>query len=275
MPAHAPLPPKRPPYDACSRTPPSAAQAPASEGAYGDQQRNGSSGSSSGGVGGSEPSRIVNFFRSIFGLGTSPRDGPAAAVDVTVNGVSARRGEGAAPGATVSGERGGGASGGARAAAAEAAARFTPSERFLAAVERRDAAEEALNAARERLQAAAEAAAAGGVGGVVGVNIPAPVDVGGDGTSFALRDLLSFLQPAFVGPDPAGSIVSLEQALTWPLGNMGMMAAGVGGVGPGGSAGPGSAGMVQRRLQRPTADEARQELQFNGLMLAPHQVSQR
>ena len=77
--------------------------------------------------------------------------------------------------------------------------------------------------------------------------------------SFAIRNLLNFLPPGFVGQNPSGGIASLEQALAWPMGGM------VNGMGPGGA-------MNRRRLQQPSADEAREELQVSGLMLAPHQV---
>lgn len=123
----------------------------------------------------------------------------------------------------------------------------------------RPSAEEARAAAVEEQERRRAAARAGEHPGA-GVNIPAPGDAGGgDGpASFAIRDLLSFLQPAL---DPAGSIASLEQALNWP--------GGIGMIGPGP---PGGGGMMRRRVQQPTAEQARQELQFNGLMLAPHQV---
>lgn len=132
------------------------------------------------------------------------------------------------------------------------------------AQQHRDAAG-AWGLAAERFQ---RAAAGGGGGAAIDIPPPPqpPVDAG-DGAGFAIRDLLNFLQPAFVGPDPAGTIASLEQALTW--GGMGMMGPGGAGVGPGGGLG---GPMGRPRLRQPTAEQARQELQFNGLMLAPHQV---
>lgn len=72
--------------------------------------------------------------------------------------------------------------------------------------------------------------------------------------NFAIRDLLSFLNPSIGGSDPSGSVVTLEEALSWP-----------------GSTLPN--GIGRRRLDHPTREEAREELQFNGLLLAPHQVT--
>lgn len=72
--------------------------------------------------------------------------------------------------------------------------------------------------------------------------------------NFAIRDLLSFLNPSIGGSDPSGSVVTLEEALSWP-----------------GSTLPN--GLGRRRLDHPTREEAREELQFNGLLLAPHQVT--
>lgn len=77
--------------------------------------------------------------------------------------------------------------------------------------------------------------------------------------SFAMRDFLQFLQPVFTGgPDAMEGMPTLEQALVGGavMGEMG----GAGGI------------MARRRLQHPSADEAREELQFNGLLLAPYQV---
>lgn len=85
--------------------------------------------------------------------------------------------------------------------------------------------------------------------------------------NFAMRDLINFLNPAFAAPNAAESMVSFERALAWSVG--GSMAATIGG-----GSGGGSGGRVRgrRRLQLPSAEEAREELQFNGLLLAPHQV---
>ena len=139
---------------------------------------------------------------------------------------------------------------------------------------------EVAGTAAERFQAVQQMAGVdgggGGIGGVSGrgggvggAHSPAAAAAaaaamatvdGVDGlASFAIRDFLNFLQPAFGGQDPSGSIASLEQALTWPMGTR------VNGIGPGGA-------INRRRLQQPSADEARGELQVNGIMLAPHQV---
>lgn len=233
-----------------SRAPPVGAQAPASGGARGDHRHSrninsNTSGSGSGSSGEAEPRGILGFLRSIFGRQ------PAS----TAAGVMA----GASAAAATAGEETDHASG-ERASTEEARAAAS------AAVAGEE--EERRSAAGARVGAGAGAGVVGGVAagtaGGAAVNVPAPVDAGDGAASFAIRDLLSFLQPAFGGPDPAGSIASLEQALTWPMAGIGMI-----GAGPGGAAG---AAMVRRRLQRPTADQARQELQFNGLLLAPHQV---
>lgn len=87
---------------------------------------------------------------------------------------------------------------------------------------------------------------------------------GTDGlANFAVRDLINFLNPAFAAPNAVESMVSFERALAWSVG--GPLAGSVGGGGNGRVRG-------RRRLQLPSADEAREELQLNGLMLAPHQV---
>lgn len=97
------------------------------------------------------------------------------------------------------------------------------------------------------------------------------IGANGSGTeglaNFAMRDLINFLNPAFAAPNAAESMVSFERALAWSVG--GSMAATIGG-----GSGGGSGGRVRgrRRLQLPSAEEAREELQFNGLLLAPHQV---
>lgn len=133
----------------------------------------------------------------------------------------------------------------------------------------------------QRTDAAAEndSAVGGGTGGPVGGvglrdggggqlaavgAMGVEVSSGAEGlANFAVRDLINFLNPAFAAPNAAESMVSFERALAWSVG------------GPGaGSVGGGGNGRVRgrRRLQLPSADEAREELQLNGLMLAPHQV---
>lgn len=132
------------------------------------------------------------------------------------------------------------------------------------------AAAEAAGAAAERFQAAQQqvtAAVAGAGGGFGGGGVNLASVAGADGVdgglpSLALRDLLSFLQPSIVGAgDPAMSLASLEQAISLPV--AGAMMNGIGGGGV----------MSRRRLQQPSAEEAREELQWTGLVLAPHQVS--
>ena len=189
-----------------------------------------------------ESSRIVNFFRSIFRRSSQRAD--ASDADSSSAAAAAAAGEGGAI------------------AAAEAAG--TAAERFQLVQQMADGGGGGaggngrggggggggvgVGSAHSPAAAAAAAAAMATVDGVDGL------------ASFAIRDFLNFLQPAFVGQDPAGSIASLEQALTWPMGGM------VNGMGPGGV-------MNRRRLSQPNAEEAREELQINGLMLAPHQVS--
>lgn len=137
------------------------------------------------------------------------------------------------------------------------------------AQQHRDAAG-AWGSAAERFQRAAAGGGGGGGAGGAAVDMPLPSQPpmdAGDGAGFAIRDLLNFLQPAFLGSDPARTIASLEQALTWE--GVGMMSPGGPGVGPAGGLG----GPIGRpRLRQPTAEQARHELQINGLMLAPHQV---
>ncbi|CAM9708343.1 unnamed protein product, partial [Hapterophycus canaliculatus] len=269
-----------PPPEAGSPAPAASAQAPASERTQVDRQRprnnttsssssgGGSTGGSSSGGGGGEPSRIGNFFRSIFRRSnSSQRSEPAAAAEGG-SGSGENAGEGTPAERRAAelraAERTASGSAGAR-AAAEAAGLVAERLQLSAAQQHREAAL-ALSSAAHRLGGGAGVVTgANGGGGGAGAHAG-----GGDGLpGFTIRDLLGFLQPAFVGPDPAGSIaLGLEQALTWPIG--GMMGSGVGvGLGPGG----GIHGTVgRRRLQQPTAEEARQELQFAGLMLAPHQV---
>ncbi|CAM9788103.1 unnamed protein product, partial [Ectocarpus sp. 13 AM-2016] len=223
--------------------------------------RSGSGSGSGSGGGGTEPSRIANFFRSIFRRSNSQRDEPPAAISPTATVATSASASGA-------GEEGEGEPVGVgrrvsvRSAADAADAAAEHLER--SAQQHRDAAG-AWGSAAERFQ---RAAAGGGGGAAIDIPPPLqpPVDAG-DGAGFVIRDLLNFLQPAFVGPDPAGTIASLEQALTW--GGMGMMGPGGPGVGPGVALG---GPMGRPRLRQPTAEQARQELQINGLMLAPHQV---
>lgn len=196
-----------------------------------------------------EPSRIANFFRFLF-----RRRAAAAAADSASSASSESS---------------------AAAAAADLAAAAAPPS--IAAANARSAGGEegaraaalAAGAAAVQLQAAHFHATGNGAGGASpyaaerGPRLPSgePVDGVEGMAGFAIRDFLNLLQPAFVGPDPAGSIASLEQALTWPMGSA--MMPGLGG----------GAGMVsRRRLQNPSASEAREELQFHGLLLAPHQV---
>eukprot|EP00903_Cladosiphon_okamuranus_P008770 g8401.t1 len=217
------------------RAPPTGAQQPpASGGARGSHRHARSSGSGSG-SGEAESRGIIGFLRSIFGrLPATTAAAPAAAGAAVPSQAPAA--------ATAGGEDANNPNPGPR-----------PSE------------EEARAAAvdgQERRRAAARAEEHPGAG----IDIPpypgdAGAGFGSDGQpSFAIRDLLSFLQPAL---DPAGSIASLEQAMNWP-GGIGMI-----GTGPVGLVG---GGVMRRRLQRPTAEQARQELQVNGLLLAPHQV---
>lgn len=185
-----------------------------------------------------EPGRIVNFFRSIFRRHSQQRpdqNPPNRAINGDGNGNGSANGSAVAAAATAAGA----------AAAAEVQGALRHQAR--------------LREARVGIEGGG-----GGGGGGGGEHLPAAID-GVDGlASFAIRDFLQFLQPVLVGggPDLTGGMASLERALAWPVGGAAMGdLGGAGGV------------VARRRLQHPSADEAQEELQFNGLMLAPYQVS--